>query len=324
MKRREFITLLGGATVAWRSARAAPKIPRVGVLWHAGSEEEEGVYLTALRQGFRDIGYVEGQTFVLENRFPNEQPERFSIMASELVALPVDVLVAVTTLAALAAQRATTTIPIVFVVVFDPIGSKLVSSLARPGGNITGLTHITVEMTAKRLEILKEAIGDLSRVALLVNPNDELMSRRYNEESQAAAAKLGLTVQPVEVRSFADFDRAFNQITESRLQAITVGPNGVFYQGREVMTQMALKRRLPLIAYSKETFDVGAPLSYGADQIPIFRRAAVFVDKILKGAKPTDLPVELPTRFQFRINLKIAGARHCRPPCTARSRRRGD
>jgi ABC-type uncharacterized transport system substrate-binding protein len=225
LRRREFITLLGGAA-AWPLAAHAQqgKIPGIGVLWHAGSEEEEAIYLTALRQGFRDVGYIEGRTFVLENRFPNEQ------------------------------------------------------------------------------------LGGLSRVALLVNPNDELMSRRYNEESQAAAAKLGLTIQPVEVRSFADFERAFNEITEARLQAVIVGPNGVFFQGREVMAQMALKRRLPLIVYSKETFDAGAPLSYGADQIPIFRRAAVFVDKILKGAKPADLPVELPTRFQFRINLKVAGA----------------
>jgi len=311
MRRRDFIAALTSAGAAWplgTYAQQPRKIPRIGVLWHAGSEQEEAIYLGALRQGFRDLGYVEGKTLLLENRFPNEQPERMSAMAVELVALPVDVLVAVTTLPALAAQRATSTIPVVFVVVYDPIGSKLVSSLAHPGGNITGLTHITVEMTAKRLEILKEVIPNLSRVALLVNPNDELMSRRYNKESQAAAAELGLTVQPVEVQSVADFEHAFSEIAEARLQGVTVGANGVFFQGRHVMAQMALKQRLPLIVYSKETFDAGALLSYGADQIPIFRRVAVFVDKILKGTPPADLPVELPTRFQFRINLKVAGA----------------
>ena len=311
MRRREFIALMGGTAAAWPFPAVAQqpiKIPRIGVLWHAGSEQEEAIYLGALRQGFRDIGYVEGKTLLLENRFPNEQPDRMLSMAKELVALPVDVLVAVTALSALAAQRATATIPIVFVVVPDPVAIKLVGSLANPGGNVTGTSHITVELSAKRLELLKATISNLYRVALLVNPNDLVMTPRYIAESQAAASTLALTVEPVNVRTLDDFGSAFDEIAGARLEAVSVGTNGLFFQGREVMAQLALKNHLPLIAYSKETFDAGALMSYGADQVPMFQRTAVYVDKILKGEKPADIPVELPTKFQFRVNLTTARA----------------
>jgi putative tryptophan/tyrosine transport system substrate-binding protein len=311
MRRRDLIKGIAGSAAAWPLAARAQqpiKIPRIGVLWHAGSEQEEAIYLGAMRQGFRDIGYVEGKTFLLENRFPNEQPDRMLSMAKELVALRVDVLVAVTASSALAAQRATARIPIVFVVVPDPVAIKLVDSLAKPGGNITGTSHITVELSAKRLEMLKAAISNLSRVALLVNPNDLVMSPRYIAESQAAASTLGITVNPVNVRTLDDFGYAFDKIIGARLEAVSVGANGLFFQGREVMAQLSLKNRLPLIAYSKETFDAGAFMSYGADQVPMFQRTAVYVDKILKGEKPADIPVELPTKFQFRINLRTAKA----------------
>jgi putative tryptophan/tyrosine transport system substrate-binding protein len=326
MRRRDFITLVAGAAASAVSpplaarAQQRNRIPRIGVLWHAGSEDEEAIYLAALRQGFRDLGQVEGKTLILENRFPNEQPERMASMAKELAALRVDVLVAVTALSALAAQRATAEVPIVFVVVPDPVAIGLVKSLAVPGGNITGTSHITAELSAKRLEMLKESIGDLSRVALLVNPNDKLMSPRYIAESQAAAAALGVTVEPVGVRALDEFERAFDEIVKARLQAVSVGANGLFFQGRAAMAQMALDRRLPLIAYSKETFDAGALMSYGADQIPMFQRTAVYVDKILKGKHPSDLPVELPTKFQFRINLKIAKALGMSIPATLLAR----
>jgi len=156
--------------------------------------------------------------------------------------------------------------------------------------------------------MLKTAIGKLSRVALLVNPNDTLMSRRYIGESQAAAGTLGIAVEPIEVRAVDDFEQAFDEITSARLEAVSVGANGLFFQGRQIMAQLALKHRLPLIAYSKETFGAGAFMSYGADQIPMFQRTAAYVDRILKGENPADIPVELPTRFQFRINLKTAKA----------------
>jgi putative tryptophan/tyrosine transport system substrate-binding protein len=309
LSRRTLISALGGAAVSWPlAAHGVGKIPTVGVLWHAANEEDEAIYLTALRQGFRDIGHVEGKTFVLENRFPNEQPERMFSMAKELAGLPVDVIVAVTASSALAAQRATTMIPIVFVVVADPVASGLVKSLARPGGNLTGSSHITVELSAKRLEMLKGAINGLSRVALLVNPSDTVMSPRYIAESQAAASRLEIAVVPVNVSTLGAFGQAFEDIAHNQVQAVSVGANGLFFQGRNVMAQMALKHRLPLTVYSKETFDAGALMSYGADQIPMFRRTAIYVDKILKGEKPANLPVELPTQFQFRVNVITARA----------------
>lgn len=192
-------------------------MPRVGVLWHAGSAEEEAIYLGALLDGFKAIGYVEGRTIALEHRFPNEIPEQFVSLAAELAALNPDVLVAVTRPAAVAAQRATTSIPTVFIVVPDPIGTKLVSSLARPGGNITGLTHIAVELSAKRLAFFKEAFPNASGAALMVNGNDPQGMRRYSDKSYAAAAALGMTVRPVEVRSLADFDAAFDNVVAEHL-----------------------------------------------------------------------------------------------------------
>jgi putative ABC transport system substrate-binding protein len=309
MERRRFIEVIVGGLLAaplGAEAQQRGRIPLVGVLWHAGSAEEEAVYLGAFRQGLNELGYVEGSTIRLENRFPNEEPERFVSLAVELAERKVDVLVAVTRLAASAAQRATTTIPIVFIVVPDPVGSKLVESLGRPGGNITGLTHIALELSAKRLQILKDALPRVSRVALLVNGNDQAQSQRYISESQAAAVALGLTVQPVELRTPRDFEPAFDKIMEGHLQAVAVGADGLFYQGRAQMAQAALKRRLPLVVYSRETLEVGALLSYGANQQEIFRRGAVYVDKILKGAKPADIPVEQPTKFDLIINLKTA------------------
>ncbi len=310
MRRREFITLISGAAM-WplaAGAQQARKMPRVGVLWHAGSAEEEAIYLGALLDGFKAIGYVEGRTIALEHRFPNEMPERFVSLAAELAALKPDVLVAVTRPAAVAAQRATTSIPTVFIVVPDPIGTKLVSSLARPGGNITGLTHIAVELSAKRLAFFKEAFPNASRAALMVNGNDPQGMRRYSDESHAAAAALGMTVRPVEVRSLADFDAAFDNVVAEHLDGVLVPADGLFYQGRAQLAKSAIQRRLPLVVYSRETLEAGALMSYGADQRAIFRRAAVYVDKILKGERPADLPVEQPTKFEFLINLKAAKA----------------
>jgi putative tryptophan/tyrosine transport system substrate-binding protein len=310
MRRRQFITVLC-VVAAWplsALAQQRTKVPRVGVLWHAGSADEEAVYLTALLKGFSGLGYVDGKTIALEHRFPNEQPERFVSMAAELAALNVDVLVAVTRLGALAAQRASATIPIVFIVVPDPVGTKLVNTLARPGGNITGLTHIAVELSAKRLALFKEAFPRMTRVALLVNASDPQGMNRYADETKTAATALGLDVQVVEVRSVEDFEPAFGQVVEGRSQGVVVGPDGLFYQGRESIARQALGRRLPLMMYSRETLQAGALMSYGADQGEILRRAAAYVDKILRGEKPADLPVEQPTRFEFLINLKTAKA----------------
>ena len=310
MRRRKFITILGGAAAWPLAARAQPtkKIPKVGVLWHAGTAEEEAIYLGALKQGFNDLGYIDGKTIALEHRFPNEQPERFASLAVELAALPVDVLVAVTPLAALAAQRATTTIPIVFILVPEPVESKLVNSFAHPGGNITGYTQIAVELSSKRVQLLKEAFPRMSRVALLVNANSQLTRQRFIDETKTAATKVGVDFQPMEVRTLGDIEEAFNKMVEGHVEGVIVPPDGLFYQARTLDAQFALTRHLPLMVFSRESLEAGALMSYGPDYQNIFRHAPVYVDKILKGEKPADLPVEVPTKFQFFINLKTAKA----------------
>jgi putative tryptophan/tyrosine transport system substrate-binding protein len=310
MQRRQFIALIGGAAAWPLTARGQPraKTPKIGVLWHAGSAEEEAIYLGELRNGLSGLGYIDGKTITLEHRFPNEQPERFVSLAAELAALKPDVLIAVTQQAAVAAQRATATIPIVFIVVPDPVGVKLVDSLSRPGGNITGLTHIAVELSGKRLAVFKEAFPRMTRVALLVNANNPQTTKRYIDETQTAATGLALDVRPVEVRALTDFDQAFDRIVDGRLEGVAVPADPLFYQGRSLMAQAAITRHLPLMAYSRETLEAGALMSYGTDQRRIFRRAAVYVDKILKGEKAADLPVEQPTKFEFLINNKTAKA----------------
>jgi putative ABC transport system substrate-binding protein len=310
MRRREFTTLIAAAVAAWpltASGQPAKNIPKVGVLWHAGSAEEEAIYLRALNQGFSNLGYVEGKSIVLEHRFPDERPERFVSMAGELAALPVDVLVAVTQPAALAAAAATTKIPIVFNHVPDPVRTKLVNSLARPGGNVTGLTNIAAEIAAKRVQLLKEAFPRMTRVILLVNPSDQAMGS-FIDEAKTTAIALGLEVRTVGVRSVEELERAFNGLVDNGTEGLITAPNGLFYQGRALVGQLAAAHRIPSIVVSRETLEGGALMSYGADFQAIFRRTPVYVDRILKGEKPADLPVEQPTKFQFLVNLKTAKA----------------
>lgn len=310
MRRREFVTLVASMAAAWPGAlhaQSARKLPKIGVLWHAGSAEEEAIYMRALMQGFSNIGYVEGRSIVLEHRFPDEKPERFVSMARELAAIPVDILVAVTQPAALAAAAATTKIPVVFNHVPDPIRAKLVSNLARPGGNVTGLTNIAAAVAAKRVEFLKEAFPGMTRLSLLVNPSDPAMST-FVDESQNAAVAFGLKIQTVEVRSVDDFEKAFKGLADSGAEGVMTAPNGLFYQGRALIGKLAAAHRIPSIVVSRETLEGGALMSYGADFQEIFRRTPVYVDKILKGDKPGDLPVEQPTKFQFLVNLKTARA----------------
>lgn len=324
MRRREFITLLGGVG-AWRSAapgQPIKNVPKVGVLWHAANTEEEAIGLAALTRGFSDLGYIEGKTIALHHRFPAELTERFESLSAELAAIPVDVLVAVTQPAALAAQRATTTIPIVFILVPEPVGSKLVKSLARPGGNITGLTNIAAELTAKRIQLLKEALPRMTRVTLLVNPNDQQAMHRFIDEAKIAGTALGLDVQPLEVRSLGEFEQAFDNMADGRSDGVITTPNGLFYLGRVLAGQLAVKHRLPLMVQNRETLEDGALMACGPDIQALFRRAAVYVDKILKGEQPADLPVEVPTKFQFFINLppRRSGLRFQNHCCCAPTR----
>jgi putative ABC transport system substrate-binding protein len=311
MQRREFITLLASTAAAWpmiADAQITAKIPRIGVLWHAGSAEEEAIYLGAVRQGLSDLGYVEGRNIILENRFPAEIPERFISLAAELATLNVNIIVAINRTAALAAQRATTTIPIVFVAIPDPVGSKLVASLAHPGGNITGLSNFAHDLTAKRVEFLKTIVPNVSRLALLVNPNDKVSAEIYIREGRSAADRLGLILQPVEIRTPGDLVPAFSKMSDEQVNGAVVTQDGLFYATRKDIADLALARGLPLAVYSRETLEAGALASYGPSNYGIFRRAGYYIDKILKGAKPADLPVEQPTKFEFIINLKTAKA----------------
>ena len=308
MRRREFI--IGGAAAAWPLAAGAQqtgRVPIVGILWHAGSAEQEGPYFRAMVEGFAGLGYVEGRNIKLEYRFPNEIPERFRGMAAELVASKVDVLVGVGVAASAVVKNATSIIPVVFTLAADPVAGKLVQSLARPGGNVTGLTIVSVELSGKRLQLLKDLIPGLSRVALLVNPN-EPPARGYIAEGEAAAANLGLTQQTFEARSLEELEPAFDAIARAEMQAVVLGAGGLFYQARASIPKLALARRLPTCVWSRETIEPGALMSYGPDQLAVVRRTAVYVDKILKGASPAQLPVEQPTRLQLLLNLKTAKA----------------
>ena len=258
--------------------------------------------MRGLEQGLKDLGYFDGRTIKLEHRFANEIPERFEPLAAELAALKVDVLVAVTDRGAVAAQHATTAIPIVFIAVGDPVGSKLVNSLARPGGNITGLTTISEELSGKRLSLFKEAFPRMTRVALLVRANDQHNIDQY----QTAASALGLSIHPVEVRSREEFERAFDRIADEHLEGIMAGPYALLAQGRAPLARLALMRRLPFMGFNRRFAEAGALMSYGPDTPAILGHAAVFVDKILKGKKPADLPVEQPMKLELIVNLKTA------------------
>ena len=310
MRRREVLVLICNA-VAWPfavQAQQESKIPRVGMLWHAANASEEAPYLGPFRQGLNDLGYVESKNIALEDRFAAEHYERFDGLAAELVQLKVDVLVAVTQPAALAAQRATTTIPIVFILVPDPVASKLVQSLAHPGGNITGLSQLAFDMSAKRVELLKQMVPTLSRIALLVNPGEPEVTRRTFDESRAAANHLNVTLEQVEVRASDDLEQAFSVILEKNFDGVVITSDPMFFNERQRIGEWAISRKLPTMMFNGEMPKSGGLMSYSANNPALFRRAAAFVDKLLKGAKPADLPVELPTKFELVINLKTARA----------------
>ena len=310
MKRREFIALVGA--LAWVSmpARAQPsaRIPRIGVLWHAANEQEEAAFIAPLRKGFADLGYVEGKTLILENRYPAEQPERFESLAAELGSLNVDILVAISIPSALAAQRATSTIPIIFCPIPDPVGLKLVASLSRPGGNITGVSSRAFDLAAKRLQLFKEAIPILSHVALLLNPNSPYDLQRAMEESRPATEFLKIRLEPVEARSADELDRAFTAIAERKMDGVVVSQNALYFNERKKLANLALHHRLPTMVPANLFVEAGGLMSYGPDWPALFRKLGAYVDKILKGSKPGDLPVEQPTQFQLVLNLKTARA----------------
>jgi putative ABC transport system substrate-binding protein len=311
MERRTFMAMLTGGIVAAplaAEAQQAAKVPRIGILaLHLAAGPR--VYEPFL-QGLRDLGYVEGRSVVIEYGDAEGKPERFPALATELVALKVDVILAPGTPQTLAAKQATRTLPIVFAAVGDPVADGLVTSLARPGGNATGLSFQSPELVGKRLEHLKQAVPGVTRVAVLWQPGvvSERTEKDMLKEAEVATRALGVRLQVVEARGPQDFDRAFSDMTRARAGALTVWGSSMFFAERRRLVDLAAKNRLPALYPLREQVDAGGLMSYGPNLADLFRRAATYVDKILKGAKPADLPVEQPTKFELVINLKTAKA----------------
>ena len=309
LRRREFVGVLGSAAL-WplaASAQQRGRIPRIGVLWHAGSADEEGSNFVELVQGFRDLGYVEGSTIVFEHRFPNEEPARFRSMAAELVQSGVNVLVGVGANAAPYAKSATATTPVVFIAVPDPVGSGLVTSISRPEANVTGISNSAVDLIGKRVEVLKEMMPELRRIALLVNTNAQV-APVYVEETRAAAIRQELSARTYSWRSPAELEPAFNAMKEANIQALMIAPDGLAFTHRALIADASIRQRFALSGWSRPILEAGALMWYGAEPDAIFRRAAVYVDKLLKGSKPNEIPVEGPTKFRLGINLRTAKA----------------
>ncbi len=308
-RRRFLLTSLAGAFTGPCAAQAqpAPKIARIGLLTPS-SPAGSSHLVEAFAQGFRELGYVDGKTFVLEARYGDGKSDRLAELARELVRLKANVIVTSTDAATAAVRRQTRTIPIVMALSTDPVGTGFVASLARPGGNVTGLSNITAELGGKRLELLKEAVPGLSRVAFLWNPDVRGALLDYKEtEVRARALRLELT--SLEVSTAEDLDRAFSTLTSERVQAfIVAAANIVIFARRPAIARFAQSNRLASIYAAKEYVDAGGLMSYGVSVSDMFRRSAAYVDKILKGAKPRDLPVEQPTKFELVINLKTAKA----------------
>ena len=286
-------------------AQQPAKVPKIGFLGTRSAGSESGLEL--FRRELRGLGYIEGKNIAVESRYANNKLDRLPALADELVRLKVDVLVAGGTSDALAAKNATRTIPIVFYNVGDPVAVGLIDSLARPGGNITGFTTITTVLSGKQLELLKETVPKLSRVAVLWNPQ-EVGSRQQWKESQLPARELGLQLHSMEVSNADKYEGAFKEATQARSAALAVTRNTLANSNQKRIADLAKKHRLPAIAARGGFVENGGLMSYGVDLAESFRRAAVFVDKILKGAKPVDLPVEQPTKFELMINLKTAKA----------------
>jgi len=288
-------------------AQQAPKTAKIGIL-SATTPAALAPSVEAFKQGLRELGWVEGKSFVLEVRYGEGKVERLSELARELVALKMHVIVTPADLSIAAIKRETQTIPIVMALSSDPVGAGFVASLARPGGNITGLSNISPELSGKRVELLREAVPGLSRLALLWNPEVRGAVLDY-KEAASAARSLRVEVQSVEMSRAEDLDRAFSTITSWRAQALMLpGINPVGFANRAQIVSFAQRNRLPSMFPTKEYVDSGGLMSYGPSLVDLFRRAAGYVDKILKGAKPADLPVQQPTKFELVINLKTAKA----------------
>jgi putative tryptophan/tyrosine transport system substrate-binding protein len=318
--RREFITLIGGAVAAWPlMARAQPagKVARIGFLGATSASGWES-RVEAFRLGLRDLGYVEGKNIVIEFRWAEQNYDRLPDLAAELVRLNLDVLVTYGTPGTLVTKHATTTIPIVMVHSGDAVAAGLVASLARPGGNVTGSTYFLPELMAKRLELLKDVIPGITQVALLVKPDNPFFATALPAlETPAKSLKMGL--QQFEARAPNEFEAAFSAIAKRRADAVVVLEDAMFVANARAIADLAAMQRLPSAGFN-ELAEAGGLIGYGVNFLEMYRRAAVFVDKVLKGAKPADIPVEQATKFELVINLKTAKALGIEVPPTLLAR----
>jgi putative ABC transport system substrate-binding protein len=288
-------------------AQQAGRVYRVGLLEYSTPDAGRQAWWTAFRQRMRELGYVEGQNVTFEPRWAQDDDDRLSKLAAELVSLKVDVIVTAGTSSALAAKRATATIPIVMATGADPMAVGLVASLRQPGGNVTGMTTINSELAAKRLELLRIVAPRASRIAILWDETSSAF-RFAVTGTEAEAKRAGFAIHSVPVRGPAEIEAAFVTAVRGRAGALSIAPSPMFFSHRHRLAELAIKHRLPTIVGVREYAEAGGLVSYGADNPDMFRGAAVFVDKILKGAKPGDLPVEQPTKFELVINLKTAKA----------------
>jgi putative tryptophan/tyrosine transport system substrate-binding protein len=314
MQRREFITLLGGAAVWPLAARAqqATKMPRIGILTpgHADKSDASLATLNAFVPALRELGYTEGQNIIIEREFGEGDPNRLRKLATELVERRVDAIVALSTPAARAAKQATTTIPIVGIGLADPVEDGLVASLARPGGNVTGTSFLGPELVAKRLQLLSQIVPGLARVSVLWHPRayGERTMAGMLKEIESAAQSLGIKLQLVPAAGPDDLTDAFSAMTREQAEAFIVFPSPILFGQYPRIVSLAAQNRLPGIYAAREAVELGGLASYGANLPDLSRATAIYLEKILKGAKPAELPVQQPTKFELSINLKTAKA----------------
>jgi putative tryptophan/tyrosine transport system substrate-binding protein len=312
MRRREFITLIGGAAAAWPlAARAQPtKLQRIGVLspGHSEGADASRATLNGLLEGLRDLGYTEGQNITIEREYGEADVGRLRELSAELVRRQVDVIVAFSTTAARPAKQATNIIPIIAIAMADPVEDGLVASLARPGGNVTGTSFLGPELVTKRLQLLSEVVPQHSRVAVLWHPHayGERTMTGMMEEAERAAHTLGMQLQFVAAGNPAEIVGAFSTIAKERADALCIFPSAMLFAEYGAIANMAAERRLPAIYAAREGVELGGLMSYGANLPNLSRQTALYVDKVLKGVKPAELPVQQPTKFELVINLKTA------------------